>query len=288
MDPESNPSPPPTEDAEAPAIVCKLPSFPPIAMRLMQVLSREDADVQDAVKLIESDPAFGVEILQLANSPLFGCSARINSVRHAVVLVGLERTKSLSMTVAMRSYLKRSAHADTVRRVWRHTLACALLSQEFCRLASVVPDRAYTAGMLHDVGRLGLLAAYADKYGPLLLAEYASCGEVLDAERTAFEVDHCEAGFWLSRTWGLPAELCDVARYHHLPAERKEFDTGALVHLSCLMADSLGFEAVKYQEALSVDQLRESLPSQLRHRFDFDVDGLKERLVEQIGAFDGI
>lgn len=272
-----------TDPAEPPAAVCKLPSFPPIATKVLQVLSQDNAEVGEIVRLVKADPAFGAEILQLSNSPLYPCSSRITSIAHAIVVIGLERTKALTMTVAMRSYLKRALKLSIMRQCWRHTLACALLGQELSPVFRIPVDRGYTGGLIHDIGRLGLLAAYPETYGPLLGATYETYSDVLASERMQFEVDHCQAGLWLGRAWGFPEELWEIAAHHH-DATPLGNDDVSLVRVACRLASTMEYNSVKYERPTTFEDIVDALPEPIRQRFQFAPEELKERVSTKIDA----
>src|SRR4051812_17334117 len=91
-----------------PEQLCKLPVFRPVAVRLLSTLAREDADIRQVTNLLHTDPAFSAEILTQANSALFARKTRIDTIQRAIVALGLERTRSLTATVALRGMMRNS------------------------------------------------------------------------------------------------------------------------------------------------------------------------------------
>src|ERR1019366_8816750 len=164
--------------ADRKGLLARIPAFPPIVLRLLDLLARDDVEIRELVALISSDPAFSAQILRVANSPLFGFRWRIDSLQSALVLLGLRRVRALTMTVATANHMKAALKIEELSRCWRHMLACALLTEELARSCSVFEDRAYTAGLMHDLGRLGLLLAYPAEYAEMLR----------DADRNALDV----------------------------------------------------------------------------------------------------
>ncbi len=116
-------------------------------------------------------------------------------LRHAIAVLGLDRIKALAVTVAMRGFLGKPT--PLVHRCWRHSVACALVSEEISAIFDFSADRAYTAGIMHDIGRLGMLKTYPKEITPILNSSYADTAAVLSAEREALNVDHARAGSWL-------------------------------------------------------------------------------------------
>ncbi len=264
------PSPGDLRQQDRKGLLARIPAFPPIVLRLLDLLAREDVEIRELVALISSDPAFSAQILQVANSPLFGFRARIDSLQSALVVLGLRRVRSLCMTVATSNHMKAVLHIEELARCWRHMLACALLTEQLARCCSAFEDRAYTAGLLHDVGRLGLLLAYPKEYADLLRRADRNTLELLDVEREELGMDHCEAGRTLAEHWSLPPDFQIVAARHHDPQTGPTVDLLTLVHLGCKLADSLGFWVVEPLQPCSPEEIQASLAPGLSQRIRID------------------
>jgi len=269
----------------------KVPAFPPIAIRVLQLVSDEDVNISDVLDLLKVDPAFSAEILQRANSPLYGFRSQITTLQHALVILGLEQIKTVSLTVATRMYLKVALKVDELRRCWRHTVACALIADECAAAFGVRREEAYTAGLMHDIGVLGLLAAKPNEYAELLrdLNAKAADGysvDLMGAERASFGLDHCQAGKHLTQSWKLPPDFGSVAGNHHQPFSAAEPGLLSLVKLSTRLADSLGFSIVKDPSPPSVEEALEGLPGEVRERLGSNLDQFRERIEKHINSFD--
>lgn len=260
----------------------KIPPFPPIVLRVFDLLASEDVEIRRLVELVTADPAFSAQILRLANSPLFGFHSRIDSLQHALVILGLRRVRSLAMTVATANYMHAALKVRELERCWRHTLACAILTEELARVCSFPDDVAYTAGLLHDIGRLGLLVAHPAPYAQLMQDATRNSVEILDLERKLFGVDHCEAGRLLAQQWNLPEDILIVAGRHHDPPDGPVQDLSALTYLGCQLADSLGFWVVPPLRPLELEQIRAWLPESARNRFVPSFDQLSQAVERRI------
>ncbi len=268
-------------DRRRPWALATLPPFPATALRILETLSKDDVNVRDVVEWVQTDPAFAAELLRVANSALYGFSYQIQSVHHATVTLGLEFVKSLAMTVAMRAYVKTALRVPALRRCWRHSLATAVLSKELAQACGVRPEELYTAALLHDVGRIGLLAAYPAEYANVLAVSAEHSFDLLQSERDLFDVDHCEAGEWLAKEWRFPRELVEVAAHHHdEPAPGAPLLT--LVSLACRMADTLDFGAIRAHKTWTLEEIREHLPEHARSGVRFDLDALKSAVTARI------
>lgn len=266
-------------------LLARIPAFPPIVLRLLDLLARDDVEIRELVALISSDPAFSAQILRVANSPLFGFRARVDSLQSALVVLGLKRVQSLSMTVATANHMKAALRIEELSRCWRHMLACALLTDELARSCRAFEERAYTAGLLHDIGRLGLLLAYPTEYAGLLRNGGRNVLELLDCEREVLGVDHCEAGRLLAVQWNLPQDFQIIAARHHDPQDNSTIDLLTLVHLGCKLADSLGFWVVEPIQVCSPEEIKASLPPLLAKRITIDAEHWRESVERRIRCY---
>jgi putative nucleotidyltransferase with HDIG domain len=251
-------------------VLANIPAFPPTTLRALDMLSQDAPNVPRLVREISSDATLTAQLLKLANSPLFGFAARIGTVQHSVVALGLIRVRSLVVAVATTNYMRKALGTEGMSKCWRHTLASAMLCRELAHAAGMPGDHAYSYGLLHDIGRLGLLAAYPDVYDQVLRDAERDAASLLDAEKKRFGMDHCEAGRQLVEQWKLPPEFGVIAGRHHDPPGGGPFDFLALVHLACQMADALGYSVVTPLEPAPFDELRHMLPPAARHSFPAD------------------
>jgi HD-like signal output (HDOD) protein len=265
-------------------LLARIPAFPPIVLRLLDLLARDNVEIRELVALVSSDPAFSAQILRVANSPLFGFRSQIDSLQSALVVLGLRRIRSLCMTVATSNHMKAVLHIEELARCWRHMLACALLTEQLARCCAF-EDRAYTAGLLHDVGRLGLLLAYPKEYAEVLRSADRNALELLDLERQELGMDHCEAGRMLAEHWGLPQDFQIVAARHHDPQGGATLDLLTLVHLGCRLADSLGFWVVKPLQPCTPEEIQQSIPPLLATRIRIDAVHWREIVERRIRCY---
>ena len=246
------------EIATMPAKLCSLPPLNSIATRVISLSDDPETDLKRLASVVEGDPAFAAEVLFLANSPLFGFPSKLQVLHHAMAILGLDRIKSLAMTVAMRAFV---GNGDPmIPQCWRHSVACAVIAETLSKIFGVHGDQAYSAALMHDIGRLGLLKSYPQQMHSVLGTVHADVCDVLAAERTAAQVDHQAAGAWLIQNWALPQPFLEICRHHHDPLNEDDPDLLKLVKVSCLMADAIGYSAVSCRAAGSYQDLRPAIP----------------------------
>jgi HD-like signal output (HDOD) protein len=250
----------------------KLPHFQTSALNLVTLSSESDTALPDIERLFLSDPALTADLLVVANSAEFGFRSRIETVRHALTLLGLERAYALAATIALHMYVQDAHSKKDLRGVWSHSVATAVIAESVGNLYAL--PGMYTAGLIHDLGRLGLILAGGDQYVHCTSREFTCTAEALELEKTLFGMDHCEAGAFLAQTWGFPASLITHMANHHESREGTLADPHYLIQTACRLADSLGFLEVRREDSTSASVL----PLRLRKRAELAPD----RLIEQV------
>jgi len=241
--------------------------------------------LDELAHILNRDPAFAAELLQTANSPLFGLKSSIHTVTRAIIVLGIEHTKALAIRTAMQIYLKDASDDPVLQRSWLHSLACAeIASLMMTACGQAGNDQSYTAGLLHDIGRLALLQAFRARYVPLLGREYGSAADAVEAERQIFGFDHCQAGHQLCLLWNFPPEIGQIALQHHGPDSGRPNSLLNIVRTCCRLADCLSFASVQSDNQPTYEELSSALPTEMRARFDWSSDQLRERVIERTGT----
>ena len=262
-----------------------LPAFPAVSVKAIRLLSDSDTRLLELHEALSADPSFSSEILRIANSPLYPVVSQVKSLTQASMLLGFERLKGIVVSLGVRSYLTDILHVPVLRACWRHSLACALIAEKATANRASGYD-AYTAGILHDIGRIALAAIVPGPYASLLEnAEDPTA--ILEHELGAFGIDHCEAGRRVVSAWRLPRELEAVTSQHHdNPGGRTEFDLVSIIHYSCRIADTLGFQASRRANVPRYEELLQEIPLSARRMFIFDPSDLAQTVTAHIEALD--
>jgi putative nucleotidyltransferase with HDIG domain len=265
----------------------RIPPFPPIAARLLAVLADDSAPITEVAELVGSDATFSARLLQCVNSVEFGLGAPVSDVMHALSLLGLDRTREVTMTLATSAYATGALRTKELRRCWEHTVATAILADEIARACGAFIGHAYTAGIMHDIGRLGLLVAYPKDYERIIRDAADRCLDLLDFERETFGVHHAEAGLLLAERWNLPEEFRIIAGRHHDACEGEELDLLRIVHVACRLADVLGYDITRPLAPQDLDTVLAELPERARERLKMPPQELRDRIERRIRAYDG-
>lgn len=239
-----------------------LPPFPSVALKALHVLAGTETSLRELCDVIRPDPVFSAEVLRLANSPLVAFSKPVTSVLQAAMLLGFRRLRRLVVTVGLRAYIG-SASARLLQTCWRHSVATAMVAEQVARWGSIEREFAYTAGILHDVGRVVLASIDAQAYGRLLERVFGQSSEMLRFEQELFGVDHCRAGSHLVTAWQLPDEFTDITLHHHEAVSGGD-NAAEIMRLSCRLADALGFPSDPHRCFSKPEEVLVEFPENLR------------------------
>jgi putative nucleotidyltransferase with HDIG domain len=193
-----------------------LPALPHALVEVLAALRQEGLHIERCAALIERDQALCGRTLRLANSPFYGLSGRISSIRDALQLLGLGTVGTL-MTAALLSarFDPHQCSGFDFRRFMRHAIGASIAARELARATGHNEAEAGLAGLLHDVGQLALAAYFpAELSAALGLARSADC-PVAEAERALMNLDHAEVGGLVARHWCFPSAMAEAIEQHH-------------------------------------------------------------------------
>jgi HD-like signal output (HDOD) protein len=266
-------------------LLAKLPPFAPVAIRLLRLLDRADTEPREIASQIAADPALRAQLLGIANSPLFAIRVPVEDPLKAITMIGMEQTRALAITWTMRSLHANAPKSGLVRRLWRHSLTTGIVAEWLADAYGLSAAYANSAGTLHDIGRIGLLAAHRDAYEKLLLQTYDSTEQMLLEEKLQFGLNHCEAGGVLIRSWGFAEGLWPAATDHHQPFHGAGLTS--LIQLACHLSTSLGFPAVTYPVVHSPDVIvSQKVPVELQSTIQQRLPSLRDHLDQSVKKLD--
>jgi HD-like signal output (HDOD) protein len=265
-----------------------LPPFRPVAMKLIRLAGSEIVTIRQVEALLKTDAAFTAEVLRFANSALVGSRAEIFTVGRAVETVGLERIRALAMTIALRDFFPVGSGRGFLQLCWRYNLATAIICEWLAPFLPLAPDACYTAGLVHDIGRLAILRSFPQEYERALADIEDHRFDLLQCEKSVFEMDHCEAGLWLMDRWEFPAQLSEVAALHH---REPTADTPALVaavYIAWQMADMLGLSPMATRSAATIEEITATLPEPARQGIFAGLDDLPGMVAEKLNTAESV
>lgn len=194
--------------------VTELPALAPIVQRVLVLLEREDFDWREVAEIVAQDQNLVAQLLRLANSAMTGLRRRVTNLTTALRILGARSVRNLLLTLTVRPFLQ----TPSEMRLWEHSLACAFVARRIAQQTQLVdPEEAFTAGLLHDLGKALLLRYFPRSYERARsIARRQGCPSFI-AERLVFSVTHAEVGAWLLQRWRIPTPFCEAVATHHVP-----------------------------------------------------------------------
>ena len=206
-----------------------LPALPSVALATHKETSRPGATAGSVAALVCTDPALTARVLRLANSAYYGNARGVAAVNDAVMLLGMTAVRNLCLLAGTYPWLKGGLPAYGLRsgELMRHSLAAAVASRSLAERAGVDGDVAFTAGLLHDIGKVALAMWFTPADGSI-----RDRGD----EQRVLGFDHGGTGGELARRWNLPLTLVSAIACHHVPCEPLE----DVVQVGNVLAHRLG------------------------------------------------
>lgn len=237
-----------------------LPSIPAVLLPLMELLNAppDKVNLDEVVKLVSYDNTIALQTLRIASSPLFGLAKAPQSIKAAVMTLGLRRVGAMVLTSCLGQAFPTKGWALDPTIFWRHSLGCAMVCRKLSEKLRVIEvDKAYMAGLLHDIGLLVNCLAFPKEFAPALETASQRNLPIVEAERETMGFTHCETGRALAERWRLDEDIVQVIAHHHNIQKSESAQVlVSLVHLGDLLCRmrNLGYG---YYERQKVDLIED-------------------------------
>lgn len=216
-----------------------LPSLPAVVMELLGSIDQEDIDISVLARKVSSDQALTAKTLRLANSSAFGL-VKSTTIQQAMTYLGFQATRNLILAAAMTGCFPsgRCPSFDD-KAFWRLSIATAACARVLARHMHFNQDVAFTAGLLHGIGRLVLVSRYPEQYDAVLRERKRVDGDLLEVEQALLGVDHIVAGAALAEHWQFSGTMQQAIAFHHAPEMPGAGFLATIVHVANAVAHAL-------------------------------------------------
>jgi putative nucleotidyltransferase with HDIG domain len=259
--------------------VTNLPPAPVILPQLLTLLHEPDVDSTRVVDLIACDTALTAAVLRLCNSAFLAAATPASTLLEGVLRLGFNRVFELVVAILGARTLRRPQKGYGIDQgeLWRHSVATALAARSMARDHDVDPSLAFTAAILHDLGKIVLAQALEQSYSQLVHQIQANQASLLESEAAILGVQHAQIGGRLLARWNFPDPLVAAVWNHHDPATAAGFEQlTSLVYLGNMISHFMGFgyghQAFALRgraEALSLAGIKpQELPQYMIETFD--------------------
>lgn len=258
-----------------------LPPLPTSALRVIALTKNPATTVKELENVIGQDPSLAAGILRQANSAYYGYARRISSLQEAIVMLGFQVTQGLAMASAVAPLLKTNLLGYEIEQegLWKHSMLTAMTAKRLCKhLKLPFGDVAFTAGLLHDIGKL-IIAIYVQEVGSFLVEKVNEVKlSYVELEERVIGYNHATVGGFLARTWFLPEDLISAISYHHNPTHAPSYpELACIIHVANGLASLLGIGG-------GVDSLLNPIQHEALDRLALEESDL-EHLMAELGEF---
>jgi putative nucleotidyltransferase with HDIG domain len=226
--------------------VSHIATLPEITLRIIELVEDQSSTAQDLHKVIQNDPALCSRILKVVNSAFYGLPRQIGSINRAIVLLGLNAVKNIAIAASLTKLFRGGDLCPrfSARDLWTHSMATAAGSKLLCdQLKLGLPDEAFLAGLIHDIGIMVEMQASRDKLLQVFdKMKFDAAGipqtNMREIEQQVVGADHCAFGAGLCESWKFPKSFAHVAGHHHDPMSLPSGNRmlAAVVHVADTMA----------------------------------------------------
>jgi putative nucleotidyltransferase with HDIG domain len=218
--------------------VSSFPSMPGAAIKFRALLAEEDVSIDEIERILRHDPGLSTNVLRLANSSFFGVPRKVETLKHAVMLLGIKRFAQIAVSASMSKTMDKAVEGydQSSGELWLHSIAVSTTAEALARHKKfAATNDFFTPALLHDMGKL-VLGEFIKKE-PEKIQSITAKGVPFDiAENMVLGTDHAEIGALILSRWSFPSDLVNAVRWHHKPERNKNSTTKSdMVYLSNLV-----------------------------------------------------
>lgn len=229
---------------EIKSLIKEIQPFPKVARRVMEMLSDPEVEVKDLAEVIQYDQAITANVIKICNAPYFGLPRKVSSLQEALVLLGHDTLRDIIITSSSARFYQGAvgegyelAQGD----LWRHSVAVGILAKQLvAKIKEVDSGTAFTAGLLHDIGKCFLSTFVAEDFAKIMDKVARERCPFIEAEKELLGINHAELGGVILKRWDFPDDVQQAVRDHHDPEALNKEPLTALVALANALVISMG------------------------------------------------
>jgi HD-like signal output (HDOD) protein len=258
-----------------------LPTLPRVLNQVTRMVQDETTSPEDIARVISKDQVLSAKVLKMVNSPIYGFPRRINTVQHALVLLGLNVIKGLIISTSVFDIMSRSMEG-----LWEHSMGCALACANVAREAGFKDPEEYSiAGLLHDIGKVVVSVQLPEIKTSIQHRVKTEDASYIQAEKEELGFGHDRVNGWLADHWNLPLNIREGMAYHHRPDSARFYkETAHVVHIGDFVTKVMeigdsGDDRVPKLNAGSLEALGLKLIS-----LEKVIEAVHEEIIEALGV----
>lgn len=202
--------------------IARMPNLPTTVVKVLEICNDPSSSPNELNKVIALDPVLTGKVLKLINSAYYSLRSKTISLTRAIIMLGLNTVKNLALATSLLPVFKSNSalRGETVDMFWEHSLRVGVTAKIIAQTIQLPVDQQeeyFVAGLLHDLGKLPLMACFSNLYPQLI--HYAADQKVssCQAENCFLKMDHCQVNWFIAEKWNLGPSISNVLIYHHAP-----------------------------------------------------------------------
>lgn len=224
--------------------ISNLPVLPTVVTDLLAKMGEPEVEIEEIVKIIETDASLSLKILRLSNSAFYGLPRHVSTIKNAVVILGFNGIRSVVLSVNLLKLMKiELSHTDSNNNFWAHSLATATIAKKIAERnldqLQIDPEEAFCAGLLFGIGKFYLSIQYMDQYEEIVQKTIESGKGFYEMEESIFGITHNYVGSVISKVWKFPPPL--IAIFSELSDVEESNLLTLLTRLSDSLAQTIGY-----------------------------------------------
>jgi putative nucleotidyltransferase with HDIG domain len=210
-----------------------LPTIPVVATKVMQLIESESATAEELAKVVASDPAVAARVLKISNSSFYGCQRQIQTLSHAIIVLGFGTLKSLVVAASVKQVYQ--PYGLTEKMLWEHSFGAGLAARIIARETRFVSEEeAFLGGLFHDIGKIIMNNMNSQQFQAAMQRCYNDGITFEEAERQVYSYTHAEVGGLVIKKWNFPDMLMHAVLNHH-SFEFAENEDPYQISLTCVV-----------------------------------------------------
>jgi len=210
-----------------------LPTIPVVATKVMQLIENETATAEEMARIVSSDPAVAARVLKISNSSFYGCQRQIQTLSHAIMILGFSTLKSLVVAASVKQVYK--PFGLTEKMLWEHSFGAGLAARIIANTTQLVnEEEAFLGGLFHDIGKIIMNTIDSQQFQSVMQKCYNDNISFEEAEQQVYSYTHAEVGGLVIKKWNFPDTLMNAVLSHHSFDFVEDEDTYQ-VRLSCVV-----------------------------------------------------
>lgn len=210
-----------------------LPTIPVVATKVMQLIASENTSAEELARVVSSDPAVAARVLKISNSSFYGCQRQIQTLSHAIMVLGFGTLKSVVVAASVKQVYK--PYGLTEKMLWQHSFGAGLAARVIANTTKLVnEEEAFLGGLFHDIGKIILNSLDNQQFQVVVQKCFNDGLSFMEAEQQVYSYNHAEVGGLVIKKWNFPAILMHAVLKHH-SFEFAEGEDTYLVRLTCVV-----------------------------------------------------